>query len=145
MSDIVKLPAISAESGFSKYLNEINNIPSLTKEEEFMLAKAYLEQHDLDAAHKLVKSHLKKGKVAVYTQGTINFLSQKLGKGYLKTSLVGNPIFNTIAERSPNSILYIIWIACNNHIRIHISTLGNNFYFYIYRIHFTSSCRYGQV
>lgn len=59
MSDIVKLPAISAESGFSKYLNEINNIPSLTKEEEFMLAKAYLEQHDLDAAHKLVKSHLK--------------------------------------------------------------------------------------
>ena len=59
MSDIVKLPAISAESGFIKYLNEINNIPSLTKEEEFMLAKAYLEQHDLDAAHKLVKSHLK--------------------------------------------------------------------------------------
>lgn len=59
MSDIVKLPVISAESGFSKYLNEINNIPSLTKEEEFMLAKAYLEQHNPDAAHKLVKSHLK--------------------------------------------------------------------------------------
>ena len=59
MSDIVKLPAISAGSGFSKYLSEINNIPSLTKEEEFMLAKAYLEEHDLDAAHKLVKSHLK--------------------------------------------------------------------------------------
>lgn len=59
MSDIVKLPAVSIESGFSKYLNEINNIPSLTKEEEFLLAKAYLEQHDLDAAHKLVKSHLK--------------------------------------------------------------------------------------
>ena len=59
MSDAVKLPAISAGSGFSKYLSEINNIPSLTKEEEFMLAKAYLEEHDLDAAHKLVKSHLK--------------------------------------------------------------------------------------
>ena len=59
MSDVVKLPAISAESGFSKYLSEINNIPSLTKEEEFMLAKAYLEEHDLEAAHKLVKSHLK--------------------------------------------------------------------------------------
>lgn len=59
MSDVVKLPAISAGSGFSKYFSEINNIPSLTKEEEFMLAKAYLEKHDLDAAHKLVKSHLK--------------------------------------------------------------------------------------
>lgn len=59
MSDAVKLPAISAGSGFSKYLSEINNIPSLTKEKEFMLAKAYLEEHDLDAAHKLVKSHLK--------------------------------------------------------------------------------------
>merc|ERR1739845_265904 len=59
MSDVVKLPAISAGSGFSKYLCKINNIPSLTKEEEFMLAKAYLAKHDLDAAHNLVKSHLK--------------------------------------------------------------------------------------
>lgn len=59
MSDAVKLPAISAGSGFSKYLSEINNIPSLTKEKEFMLAKAYLEERDLEAAHKLVKSHLK--------------------------------------------------------------------------------------
>jgi RNA polymerase sigma-32 factor len=40
-------------------LREINRIPSLSKEEEFLLAKSYLEQHDLEAAHKLVKSHLK--------------------------------------------------------------------------------------
>lgn len=59
MSELSNLPAISASSGFSQYLKEINNIPSLTKEEEFMLAKAYLEEHDLEAAHQLVKSHLK--------------------------------------------------------------------------------------
>jgi RNA polymerase sigma-32 factor len=59
MSDIVNLPTISVDAGFSKYLREINNIPSLTQEEEFMLAKAYLEEHDLEAAQRLVTSHLK--------------------------------------------------------------------------------------
>lgn len=59
MSNIKNLPAISSEEGLSVYLREINAIPSLTKEEEFMLAKDYLERQDINAAHKLVKSHLK--------------------------------------------------------------------------------------
>ncbi|MDP4708904.1 MAG: RNA polymerase sigma factor RpoH [Rickettsiaceae bacterium] len=59
MSNMIKLPAITTDSGFSKYLREINSIPSLSQEDEFLLAKAYLEEHDLDAAHKLVTSHLK--------------------------------------------------------------------------------------
>ncbi len=58
MSD-KNLPVISVKSGFSQYLQEINNIPSLTPEEEFMLAKNYLENNDIEAAHRLVSSHLK--------------------------------------------------------------------------------------
>lgn len=49
----------SVDTGFSAYLEEINKIPSLTLEEEFLYAKNYLEKQDLEAAHKLVTSHLK--------------------------------------------------------------------------------------
>jgi RNA polymerase sigma-32 factor len=59
VSEIKALPILAAEDGLSAYLREINNIPCLSKEEEFLLAKAYLEQQDLNAAHRLVKSHLK--------------------------------------------------------------------------------------
>lgn len=53
------LPIISSDDGFYKYLQEINKIPSLSQEEEFLLAKSYLVHNDLDAAHTLVKSHFK--------------------------------------------------------------------------------------
>ncbi|WP_341757520.1 RNA polymerase sigma factor RpoH [Candidatus Tisiphia endosymbiont of Ditula angustiorana] len=59
MTNKISVPVISAESGFYQYLQKINKIPSLSQEEEFLLAKAYLEQNDLEAAHKLVTSHLK--------------------------------------------------------------------------------------
>ena len=51
--------SVSAESGFYQYLQKINKVPSLTQEEEFSLAKAYLDDNVLEAAHKLVTSHLK--------------------------------------------------------------------------------------
>ncbi len=59
MTNKISVPVTSAESGFYQYLQKINKIPSLSQEEEFLLAKAYLEQNDLEAAHKLVTSHLK--------------------------------------------------------------------------------------
>lgn len=54
-----KLPILVADDSFYRYLQKINRIPSLTAEEEFMLAKSYLEFNNIEAAHKLVESHLK--------------------------------------------------------------------------------------
>lgn len=49
----------TSDNAFYSYIKRINNIPSLTKEEEFLLAKNYLENNDINAAHKLVTSHMK--------------------------------------------------------------------------------------
>lgn len=59
MTEKINLPVLSSDSGFQRYLHEINQIPSLSQEEEFLLAKSYLERNDIEAAHKLVTSHLK--------------------------------------------------------------------------------------
>jgi RNA polymerase sigma-32 factor len=54
------LPAIAAgESGLTRYLEEIRRFPMLEPQQEYMLAKAYREHGDRDAAHKLVTSHLR--------------------------------------------------------------------------------------
>jgi len=54
------LPAIaSGEAGLSRYLAEIRKFPMLAPDEEYMLAKAYKEHGDRDAAHRLVTSHLR--------------------------------------------------------------------------------------
>jgi RNA polymerase sigma-32 factor len=54
------LPAIaSGEAGLARYLTEIRKFPMLEPSEEYMLAKAYKEHGDRDAAHRLVTSHLR--------------------------------------------------------------------------------------
>ena len=56
----VSLPSISAgENGLNRYLAEIRRFPMLEPQEEYMLAKRFLEHEDTQAAHKLVTSHLR--------------------------------------------------------------------------------------
>jgi RNA polymerase sigma-32 factor len=50
---------LSGENGLSRYLNEIKAFPILKHEEEYMLAKRYLDYGESEAAHKLVTSHLR--------------------------------------------------------------------------------------
>jgi RNA polymerase sigma-32 factor len=53
------VPAIHSEGGLSRYLSEIRKFPLLEPEEEYMLAKAWKEHEDPEAARKLVTSHLR--------------------------------------------------------------------------------------
>jgi len=54
------LPSIAAgEASLSRYLEEIRRFPMLQPQEEYMLAKRYLEHEDSPAAHRLVTSHLR--------------------------------------------------------------------------------------
>src|SRR5512135_1585680 len=53
------LAVMSPDGGLSRYLSEIRKFPMLAKDEEFMLAKAWQEHQDPQAAHRLVTSHLR--------------------------------------------------------------------------------------
>jgi RNA polymerase sigma-32 factor len=59
MSDYANLPAPSPEQGLNRYLQEIRRFPMLEPEEEYMLAKRWVDHQDTQAAHKLVTSHLR--------------------------------------------------------------------------------------
>ena len=59
MARSAALPILTAESGLSRYLEEIRKFPMLEPQDEYMLAKRWREHGDRDAAHKLVTSHLR--------------------------------------------------------------------------------------
>ncbi|EKE45854.1 hypothetical protein OCGS_0080 [Oceaniovalibus guishaninsula JLT2003] len=59
MASYANLPAPSPEQGLNRYLQEIRKFPMLEPEEEYMLAKRWVEDHDTEAAHKMVTSHLR--------------------------------------------------------------------------------------
>lgn len=54
-----KLPTVASSGGLSRYLEEIRKFPMLEPQEEYMLAKRWVEHQDSEAAHKLVTSHLR--------------------------------------------------------------------------------------
>jgi len=75
------LPAPSPEQGLNSYMQEIRKFPMLEPEEEYMLAKAWVEREDAKAAHKLVTSHLR--------------LAAKMAMGYRGYGL---PIAEVVSE-----------------------------------------------
>ena len=59
MATYANLPAPSPEQGMNRYLQEIRKFPMLEPEEEYMLAKRWVDHEDASAAHRLVTSHLR--------------------------------------------------------------------------------------
>jgi RNA polymerase sigma-32 factor len=59
MANYANLPVPTPEGGLNRYLQEIRKFPLLEPEEEYMLAKRWVEEQDTEAAHKMVTSHLR--------------------------------------------------------------------------------------
>ncbi len=59
MANYSTLPAPTPEGGLNRYLQEIRKFPMLEQEQEYMLAKRWVEDEDTEAAHTLVTSHLR--------------------------------------------------------------------------------------
>jgi RNA polymerase sigma-32 factor len=68
MANYANLPAPTPEGGLNRYMQEIRKFPLLEPEEEYMLAKRWVEKQDTQAAHKMVVSHLR--------------LAAKIARGY---------------------------------------------------------------
>jgi RNA polymerase sigma-32 factor len=59
MANYANLPAPTPEGGLNRYMQEIRRFPMLEPEQEYMLAKAWVEEEDTGAAHQMVTSHLR--------------------------------------------------------------------------------------
>jgi RNA polymerase sigma-32 factor len=51
--------SLAPEGNLSRYLQEIRKFPMLSSEEELMLSRRWRDDEDVEAAHKLVSSHLR--------------------------------------------------------------------------------------
>ena len=59
MANYANLPAPTPEGGLNRYMQEIRKFPLLEPEEEYMLAKRWVEEQDTKAAPRMVASHLR--------------------------------------------------------------------------------------
>jgi RNA polymerase sigma-32 factor len=75
-------PILTAESGLTRYLEEIRRFPMLEPQDEYMLVKRWREHGDRDAAHKLVTSHLRLvAKIAMGYRGYGLPISEVISEG----------------------------------------------------------------
>jgi RNA polymerase sigma-32 factor len=82
MARTAALPILTAESGLSRYLEEIRRFPMLEPQDEYMLAKSWREHGDREAAHKLVTSHLRLvAKIAMGYRGYGLPISEVISEG----------------------------------------------------------------
>src|SRR5687767_15861886 len=76
------VPILTAESGLTRYLEEIRRFPMLEPQQEYMLAKRWKEHGDRDAAHQLVTSHLRLvAKIAMGYRGYGLPISEVISEG----------------------------------------------------------------
>ncbi len=67
MATTALLPAVIGKSGLQAYLQSIRRIPVLSAEEEYMLTNRFKNHGDLDAAKKLISSHLRLAAKVAFT------------------------------------------------------------------------------
>ncbi len=76
------IPMAVSENNLGRYLQDIRKFPMLEANEEYMLAKRWAEREEVDAAHKLVTSHLRLvAKIAMGYRGYGLPLSELISEG----------------------------------------------------------------
>ncbi len=77
-----QVPTVTSEGNLAQYLQDIRKFPMLDADEEYMLAKRWREDGDVDAAHKLVTSHLRLvAKIAMGYRGYGLPMSELISEG----------------------------------------------------------------
>ena len=80
----INLPTVGIDTSLSSYLAQIKKFPMLSSEDEYMLAKSWRDRGNLQAAQKLVTSHLRLvAKIAMGYKGYGLPVSELVSEGNL--------------------------------------------------------------